>query len=173
MRNLVTGSGRERVPIRTALAGFVGIGIAVAGGNDNVVRDNRITGSERYGIAVFATARYVTFNPQAREPGPPWRPRGNRVTGNVVGGSGRADLALAAGSGPRNCFAANTAGTAVPRDLQTSTCVSASPRGDDGVASALQAPVQRMFHETLRRRRPPAYTSLPPPPPQPGMPGRG
>src|SRR5712691_7063707 len=84
--NTITRSGRERVPIHTALAGFVGIGIAIAGGNDNAVRDNSVTGSERYGIAVFPTARYVTFNPSVAEPGPPWRPRGNRVAENAVSG---------------------------------------------------------------------------------------
>ena len=36
VRNAITGSGLARVPIRTALAGFVGIGIAIAGGNENV-----------------------------------------------------------------------------------------------------------------------------------------
>jgi hypothetical protein len=167
--NVVTRSGRERVPIHTALAGFVGIGIAVAGGSENVVRGNRVTGSERYGVAVFSTARYVTFNPGAREPGPPWRPRGNRVTRNVVTGSGWADLALASGSGPHNCFAANTARTTLPTDLQTASCTSASSNGDRGVASIVMAPVQRMFRETLRRRHPPSYRSLPPPPPQPNM----
>jgi Right handed beta helix region len=169
VRNVVTRSGRETVPIHTALAGFVGIGIAVAGGSGNVVRDNRVSASERYGVAVFSTARYVTFNPHAREPGPPWRPRGNRVTSNRVTGSGWADLALASGSGPRNCFAANTARTALPADLQTAGCASASPAGDRGVAAVVTAPVQRMFRETLRRRRPPSYRSLPPPPPQPDM----
>jgi hypothetical protein len=169
VRNVVTRSGRERVPIHTALAGFVGIGIAVAGGSDNVIRDNRVTGSERYGVAVFSTARYVTFNPTAREPGPPWRPRGNRVTSNVVTGSGRADLALASGSGPRNCFAANTVGTTLPTGLQTGRCATASPAGDRGVAAVVMAPVQRMFRDTLRRRHPPSYRSLPHPPAQPDM----
>jgi hypothetical protein len=173
VRNVITRSGRERVPIRTALAGFIGIGVAIAGGNENIVRDNRISESERYGIAVFSTARYVTFNPSAREPGPRWRPRGNRVTSNVVSGSGRADLALASGSGPGNCFAANTAGATLPHDLQTEACAGASSAGDRGVAAVLAARVQRMFDETLRRRRPPSYTSLPAPPPQPGMPGHG
>ena len=41
------------MPIHTALAGFVGIGIAIAGGNENAIHDNRVTGSERYGIAIF------------------------------------------------------------------------------------------------------------------------
>jgi hypothetical protein len=169
VRNVVTRSGRERVPIHTALAGFVGIGIAVAGGSENVVRGNRVTGSERYGIAVFSTARYVTFNQGAREPGPPWRPRGNRVTSNVVTGSGWGDLALASGSGPRNCFSANTVRTTLPTDLQTASCRTVSSMGDRDVASIVMAPVQRMYRETLRRRHPPSYRSLPPPPPQPDM----
>ena len=37
VRNTVTNSGRAHVPIQTALAGFVGIGIAVAGGNQNAI----------------------------------------------------------------------------------------------------------------------------------------
>jgi len=172
--NTITGSGRARVPIRTALAGFVGIGIAIAGGNENTIRGNRVTRSERYGIAVFSTARFVTFNPHARrEPGPPWRPRGNRVAENVVTGSGWADLALASGAGSGNCFTANTAGRTLPGRLQTATCAGVSPSGDRGVASVVMAPVRRMFAETLRRHRPPPYTSMPVPPAQQSMPAGG
>jgi Right handed beta helix region len=169
--NTVTNSGRARVPIRTALAGFVGIGIAVAGGNDNAISRNRVTRSERYGVAVFPTARYVIFDPGAAEPGPPWRPRGNRVFQNVVTGSGRADLALAKGSGKGNCFTANAVARALPRGLQTPTCVRVSPAGDASVASELTRPVRVMVDQTMRRRRPPSYTSMPSPPPQPNMPG--
>jgi hypothetical protein len=168
--NTVTSSGRARVPIRTALAGFVGTGIALAGGNENAVRGNRVTRSERYGIAVFPTARYVSFNPSIAEPGPPWRPRGNRIVRNVVTGSGRADLALAEGSGRRNCFAANVVRRTLPRVLQTPRCEGVSPAGDATVAAALTQPVRVMLEDTMRRRRPPPYTSMPVPPPQPNMP---
>jgi hypothetical protein len=170
VRNTVTASGRARVPIRTALAGFVGIGIALAGGNDNVVRSNRVTGSERYGVAVFPTARYVSFNPSIPEPGPRWRPRGNRTVRNVVAGSGRADLALSTGSGRRNCFSGNTARTTQPRDLETASCSGAPARGDASVAAAITRPVRVMVEETLRRRDPPSYRTMPAPPPQPNMP---
>jgi hypothetical protein len=170
--NTVTGSGRARVPIQTALAGFVGIGIAVAGGNENVISRNRVTGSRRYGIAVFPTARFVVFDPAVAEPGPPWRPRGNRVSLNAVNGSGRSDLALAKGSGKGNCFTANVIGGALPRGLQTRTCrrVQRAEDGDASVASELTRPVRVMFEQTMRRRRPPPYTSMPVPPPQPSMP---
>ena len=170
LRNTVTNSGRARVPIQTALAGFVGIGIAVAGGNQNAIGHNRVTRSERYGIAVFPTARFVVFDPGTPEPGPPWRPRGNRVFTNVVTGSGRADLALAKGSGKGNCFTANAVERALPRGLQTRTCVRVSPAGDPSVASELTRPVRVMFEQTMRRRNPPSYASMPMPAPQPSMP---
>jgi parallel beta-helix repeat protein len=164
----VTNSGRARVPIRTALAGFVGIGIAIAGGNRNTVSDNRVTGSQRYGIAVFPTARFVDFS-GGPEPGPPWRPRGNRVSGNAVTASGRADLALAKGSGA-NCFTRNRSKRSAPRGLQTPSCARAGSTGDAAVAAELTRPVRVMYRETLARRQPPSYTSMPAPPPQPSMP---
>jgi hypothetical protein len=170
VRNTVTNTGRARVPIQTALAGFVGIGIAVAGGNQNAIGHNRVTRSERYGIAVFPTARFVVFDPATPEPGPPWRPRGNRVFENAVTGSGRADLALARGSGKRNCFTANAVGSALPHGLQTRACVRVSRVGDAAVASELTRPVRVMFEQTMRRRNPPLYTSMPLPAPQPTMP---
>src|SRR5262249_48332838 len=147
--NRITGSGRTDVPIRTALAGFVGVGIAIAGGNENVVRNNRVTGSERYGIAGVPTARYVTVSPAAREPAPPWRPRANRVERNAVLGSGWADLALAAGSGRDNCFRANTVKSTLPHRLQLLPCGAGSTSGAKSVAGVLAAPVRVMFHETI------------------------
>src|SRR5436190_8089529 len=173
VRNTVTNSGRARVPIHTVLAGFIGIGIAVAGGNQNAIRDNRILRSERYGIAVFPTARFVTFRPVRSDPGPPWRPHGNRIVQNVASGSGVADLAVAKGSGKGNCFRANVVRTNQPRRLQTPACAGVSARGDNRVASALTARLRVMFEETMRRRRPPPYTSMPIPPAQPNLPPGG
>jgi Right handed beta helix region len=170
MRNRVTSSGRAAVPIKTALAGFIGIGIGIAGGNENAVARNRVTRSERYGIAVFPTARYVVFDPGTPEPGPRWRPQANRVSRNVVTGSGRADLALALGTRTGNCFTANRAAHTAPRDLQTPSCARASVKGDAAVAAELTRPVRVMMEETLARRQPPPYTSMPTPPAQPSMP---
>jgi hypothetical protein len=134
-----------------------------------VISRNRVGDSERYGIAVFPTARRVVFDPGAAEPGPPWRPRGNRVSRNVVTGSGRADLALAEGSGRANCFTENRAARALPKGLQTPTCAGVSLAGDAAVATALTRPVRVMVEETIQRRRPPPYMSMPAPPPQPTM----
>jgi Right handed beta helix region len=168
--NTIRSSGRARVPIHTPLAGFIGIGIAIAGGNENTIRANRVLNSERYGVAVFPTARFVTFRPARHDPGPPWRPRGNRVVQNVVSGSGWADLALAQGSGRGNCFSANIVRRTRPRGLQTRGCAGVSATGDGRVAKVLTAPIRVLVGETLGRRRPPAYTAMPQPPPQPSMP---
>jgi hypothetical protein len=174
VRNTVTRSGRARVPISTPLAGFIGIGIAVAGGNENVVREDRVTASERYGIAVFPTARRIVFRPRAvPDPGPPWRPRGNLVVRNTVAGSRRGDLAMANGVGAGNCFRANSAPRSLPPNVQRARCTSALPAGDASVTAALTASVQKMMESTLDRRQPPPYTAMPVPPAQPNMPVGG
>jgi hypothetical protein len=170
VRNTVTNSGLARVPIRTPLAGFIGIGIAVAGGSENTISHNRVRRSERYGVAIFPTARFVVFDPGTPEPGPPWRPRGNRVSRNAVSGSGRADLALAAGSGRSNCFSRNVAVRSLPRSLQTPDCEGVSADGSAAVAADLTRPVRVMYEQTVRRRKAPDYTDMPTPPPQPTMP---
>ena len=168
VRNTVTGSGHARVPINTPLAGFIGIGVAVAGGRDDTVRDNSVRASERYGIAVFPTARRIAFgSPVAHDPGPPWRPSGNVVSRNTASGSGIADLSLANGVGPRNCFRANAERTSLPPRLDGRRCTQA---GDVGVTRAVTAGTRKMFEEALRRRRPPEYTEMPEPPAQPSMP---
>jgi hypothetical protein len=169
--NIVRRSGRAAVPLNTPLAGFVGIGIAVAGGNDDVVRGNRVSGSERYGIVVFPTVHHITFRPAGDRLRPYWRPRGNRVVANHVIGSGLADLALALGSGSDNCFAANAAATTLPRSLDGVRCPAAvDARGDPDVAAALTAPIARMVDEAVRSRRPPPFTAGARPAPQPSLP---
>jgi hypothetical protein len=170
IRNTVTGSGRMAVPIRTALAGFVGVGIAVAGGNANQIRDNRVAGSERYGVAIFSTAYKVSFDvSDERVLGPRWRPRANVVRGNTVTGSGRADLALASGARSGNCFRSNRAPNVRPAGLQQAAC-SGKTVGDLSVGAALEAPVANMVRATQERRDPPSYRSMPRPRPQANMP---
>lgn len=167
VRNSVVDSGRAAVPIHTALAGFVGAGIAIAGTSDSTISANRVLRSERYGIAVFSTARFVTFDPQVtRDPEPRWQSVGNHIFRNVVSGSGRADLALAPGTGRANCFAQNRVGTTLPPTFPQPSC----PVGDSAVAADLEAPLQAMVREVLQLRRPPSYRTMPAPPPQPNIP---
>jgi len=168
--NTVTQSGRARVPLHTPLAGFYGTGIGIAGGNANLILNNTVTGSSRYGIAVFRTDYQIEFPPRQHAHGP-WRPAANSVRGNGVRGSGIADLALSATARAGNCFRGNLAATARPPRLQTRAC--SSPGGSASVARALEAPLQGMLDRANRVLRPIDYTTVPRPGPQPNWPGTG
>jgi Right handed beta helix region len=159
--NTVTRSGRARVPLNTPLAGYYGVGIGIAGGNGNRVLRNTVTGSRRYGIAVFSTPFRV------QTPRPPWRPQANAIRANGLRGSGLADLALSASARGGNCFRANRASTTLPVRLQKRRCPAAG--GDRGVSRALEAPFRTLLDRAIRAVRPIPYTSVPPPPPQPSL----
>lgn len=159
--NIVTRSGRARVPLNTPLAGYYGIGIGIAGGNGNRVLRNTVTASRRYGVAVFSTPYRV------QAPHPPWRPQANSIRGNSVRGSGLADLAVSASARGGNCFRANRASRALPARLQKRPCRALG--GDRRVARALEAPFQTLLNHAIRAIRPIPYTSVPPPPPQPSL----
>jgi plastocyanin len=73
-----------------------GNGIVLAGGNDNLVERNFILGHDGHGVLV---------TPNLDENF--WFASGNKVRGNVISNSGRADIALAGPTGPGNCFENN------------------------------------------------------------------
>jgi Right handed beta helix region len=164
-RNVVTGSGTEPVPVVTPLAGFVGLGIGIAGGVDNVVEGNEVTGSTRYGIVVFPTM----IDPELQ-----WVPEGNLVRRNVVTRSGVTDLALSAGSGPGNCFEDNTYDSSSPEGLDGAPCdaTTAGPASDE-VASALALPLDTARDGPGDVPLAPFYAEMPTPADQPSMPGTG
>ncbi|HUG30356.1 MAG TPA: right-handed parallel beta-helix repeat-containing protein [Candidatus Limnocylindria bacterium] len=153
-RNVVIGTGTVAVPRATPLGGFHGIGIGILGGVGNLVEDNEVTGSTRYGIAVFTAVDYQRT----------WLPAENQVTGNRVSGSGTADLALAGGSGAGNCFADNEAETVLPAGL---TGCSEAGDGSAEFADEIVIPPPRML-EGLPAA--PPYSSMPAPPAQQAMP---
>jgi hypothetical protein len=152
--NVVTGSGTAPVPRQTPLGGYHGIGIGLIGTVDDVVELNEVTGSTRYGIVVVAAVDQATS----------WVPSGNRITNNVVSGSGTADLALAGSSGAGNCFEDNDAATLDPADLAAACSVEGG--GSAAVAAELMKPPPE-----LQDGLPPAppYTDMPEPPQQDSM----
>jgi parallel beta-helix repeat protein len=151
--NVVVGSGTVDVPLNTPLRGFRGIGIGIAGGSENVVENNTVENSARYGIAVFATVDAENT----------WMPEGNRVTSNRVGGSGVADLALAAGSGASNCFEENRHETADPTDLD-GPCDPALA-GSQALADELVLPPPELAERDPSLELAPSYTEMEPPGP--------
>ena len=110
--NLVHDNDNRDAPMKNAQWSGFGNGILLAGGNSSLVTKNRIVNQPVNGIAVIPNLD-TNF----------WTSSFNRVEGNVVEGSGRADLALAGPSGPGNCFAGNDVNTTLPVGLQAfATC---------------------------------------------------
>jgi Right handed beta helix region len=149
--NVVVGSGTAAVPLNTPLRGFHGIGIGIAGGSDNIVRNNTVENSARYGIAVFSTVDAENT----------WVPEGNRLTSNRVRGSGIVDLGLAAGSGASNCFEGNQHGKADPAELDgpcDPTLV-----GSEALAQELVLPPPELAELDPALELAPSYTEIAPP----------
>ncbi|HEY8169182.1 MAG TPA: right-handed parallel beta-helix repeat-containing protein [Candidatus Limnocylindrales bacterium] len=158
--NTIRDSGSVPVPANSPLAGYVGMGIAIAGGTENEIEDNEVTGSATYGIALY---------PSIQRDGSAIQPIDNIVRGNTVSQSGRADLAVAAGSAEANCFVDNDFTTSQPADIEVVLGCDTTPSstGDDDVASVLAIPIP----EALDRLGPrPDYTAMAPPDAQPTMP---
>lgn len=154
-RNTVVGSGSVVTPRATPLGGYYGIGIGIAGGSGNVIEDNVVENSIRYGIAVF-----TAIDRQAA-----WVPSDNWIARNRVAGSGIADLALADGSGAGNCFEGNDAPITLPINVTLSCSVAGG--GDDLVANDLVVAPPSLL-EGLPEA--PSYADIPAPGPQPTMP---
>jgi hypothetical protein len=154
-RNEVAGSGTVVTPRTTPLGGYYGVGIGIAGGQGNVVEDNDVRGSTRYGIAVFTSIDRTSS----------WFPARNQVTGNRVSDSVIADLALAGGTGAENCFRDNEASTALPASI-VDTC-SGFGTGDPQVEEDLVKPPPELLQGLPI---PPSYTEMAEPDDQPTMP---
>jgi plastocyanin len=105
--NLVHDNNNREAPAKDAPWSGLGNGILLAGGNSSLVMRNRVLNQEVNGIAVIPNLDR-NF----------WTSSGNRIEGNVVSGSARADLALAGPAGPDNCFVGNEAGTTLPVGLE-------------------------------------------------------
>lgn len=128
--NVVKDNDNARTPAKGLSGSLIGVGIGIAGGNDNVIEGNTVEGHDKYGIAIFPL-------PEGAEEAPVWIPEGNQVTGNTVSGSGNADLTITQGSGAGNCFSDNEVGSTDPPLLQESApCPDGSVEGYGSPTSA-------------------------------------
>lgn len=94
--NLIHDNGNPLAPSFTSEWSGYGNGIILAGGNDSLVVANRIVNHPANGVAITPNLS-DNF----------WMSGGNRIEGNVIEGSGRADIALAGPASVDNCFADN------------------------------------------------------------------
>jgi plastocyanin len=135
-----------------------GIGIAVIGGLDNVVRANNVIGNSRIGIAVAPNPAIQTnFWPAER----------NQILDNIATGNGDSDLAIAAVPDVGgNCFAGNTFSTSAPSSIeQVAPC--AGPATAD---PTIGAPELAEYLDTSNNPPGVDYQQQPLPGPQPNMP---
>jgi plastocyanin len=105
--NLVEGNGSRTAPVEAIEWSSFGNGIILAGGNDNRVERNRVVNHPNHGIL-------VTPNLDKHL----WTASRNQVRGNLVEGSGRADIALSGPAGAGNCFTGNRIRTSIPVGIE-------------------------------------------------------
>jgi hypothetical protein len=109
---------------------WLGTGIVVDGGRDNLVTQNVVEDHTGLGIALLAGVEADT-----------WLTHANEVRGNVVRASGVSDLALGAPAGGDDCFSDNAFATSLPVTLEwTNGCDSwfrSMPGGSIGIAWAV------------------------------------
>ncbi|MFI0939604.1 nitrous oxide reductase family maturation protein NosD [Streptomyces sp. NPDC021020] len=158
--NLVADNTEAATP-EQADGGF-GIGIGIAGGTDNDIRRNLVTGNSRAGIVLAST-----------EDLPPLR---NRVTANTATGNG-VDIAYQASQrapGQGNCLQGNTAHRTLPAALAaTAPCPRGNARSAGAVPRLTPAPAGIPFLDVAP---PPAQPQMPhaataPAAPATGLPG--
>jgi plastocyanin len=105
--NFISGNDNRLPVAKSGTYAAFGNGIVLAGGVGNRVHDNVIERHHHHGILVTANLDEHF-----------WAAPDNTVTGNVVGRSGRADIALGGLAGPGNCFAGNAFESSAPVGLE-------------------------------------------------------
>lgn len=161
INNIVVNNGNQGAPTKAVAYPAYGVGIVVAGGNQNVVEGNLVLNNASYGILVAP-------NMDQRF----WLSSGNTVRENRVAGSGKADLVIAAPAGQGNRFADNDARTALPAQIER-VYGGRSPLvklggGELSVTFAMLARVARL--EMGLDYTTGDWQKQPAPPPQPNMP---
>jgi plastocyanin len=122
--NIVEKNGDAKAT-RSSTADFdavFGAGIVIVGGVGNTVTKNRVEHNRSFGIGLAP-------NPGIQKNF--WPAKNNRVTDNVVSGSGTADLAIALPTADDgNCFASNRYKTTAPSNLETLKPCTGAGSGD-------------------------------------------
>ena len=169
--NYVHGNQNRSAPYKDpAFASVYGMGIVVAGGEDDIVKNNRVEDHLYFGIIVLPIPGLGEGAvPDVPVTGNYYVTRNNRVEGNTVSGSGAADLALGAPSGEGNCFTANVFGTSLPVSIEAAYSCAAPPAGGgDPAVSAIAA--SNLARAESGELAPGDWKTQPIPPAQPNMP---
>ena len=106
--NLIENNNNTEAPATKSTYLSFGNGVIIAGGNNNIIKNNVIANHNLYGVILTAAAD-VNY----------WPAHGNRVEDNLILSSKRADLAVSGISNLANCFEGNYFNTSIPPGLQT------------------------------------------------------
>jgi plastocyanin len=188
--NVVYSNNQADSPAIEVALLAMGNGILIAGGHRNLIVNNLVEDHERTGIGLApfpeegasddiptgdeldlpcAEARELPLADPADIPELLlWNSQDNEVRGNVVRGSGMADLAfgaLDATDGLGNCFSDNDFATSAPLTIEALAPCEGTPTATDWTAGALD------LAALIAAERPPPgdYRVQPIPPAQPGM----
>ncbi|MDP9496015.1 MAG: right-handed parallel beta-helix repeat-containing protein, partial [Actinomycetota bacterium] len=105
--NLVHDNGNEDAPAKALQWAAQGNGIMLAGGGDSLITRNRVFNHSQSGIIILPMIDdnvYMSFD--------------HRIVGNVVEGSGLADLTLGGPAASGNCFEGNEYSSTLPAALE-------------------------------------------------------
>ena len=134
-----------------------GSGIAVIGGNDNIITKNLVLNQTRAGIVLAPNPGIQTNTYQST---------GNKVTDNIVRGSGLADLAvLATPASANNCFSGNLYKKSSPADIEKAAPCTGTGTGDFTTGAIDITP----FLDTSKNPPATPYAQTPVPPKQANM----
>jgi plastocyanin len=158
--NWVHGNGNEEAPAKRLEYPAFGTGILVAGGVDNLVTRNLVEDHRNHGIAAIPMVDQNL-----------WISERNEIRGNVVRGSGVADLALGAPAAGGDCFSGNDHRSSLPPAIETLYGCGFSPTGGGGGDLSVTTGLLGRFAQALGGDFPHGdWEDQPVPPPQEQMP---
>ena len=105
--NLIENNNNYNSPATNSTYLSYGNGIVIAGGNNNIIKNNVIVDHDLYGVILTASMD-VNY----------WPAHGNRVEENLILSSRKADMAVSGVSNLANCFEGNYFNTSIPPGLQ-------------------------------------------------------
>ena len=105
--NLIENNNNYNSPATNSTYLSYGNGVVIAGGNNNIIKNNVIVDHDLYGVILTASMD-VNY----------WPAHGNRVEENLILSSRKADIAVSGVSNLANCFDGNYFNTSIPPGLQ-------------------------------------------------------
>ena len=157
--NLIENNNNNDAPATKSTYLSFGNGVIIAGGNNNIIKNNVIANHDLYGVILTAAAD-VNY----------WPAHGNRVEDNLILASNRADMAISGVSNLGNCFKGNYFNTSIPPGLQSLNNCDAGyiPLSSD--LSGMWSSLARIIHASDGGYQQGDWRSFPKPENQPNMP---